>query len=81
MTLEPEMKIETIDRVATPKLDVGIRAGSSASLQKINHRQKRRPEDRDAYRSNWSAVFVAQCEVCGASYRKSEPHVCSTERS
>lgn len=43
-----------------------IKMGSKAHLSKINHRQKRRPEDRSAIDERWDQTFghkdTEQCD-------------------
>lgn len=53
------------------ELKTNIRMGSAASLSTINHRQKRRPEDRSAIDDTWDETFGQRCADCG---HKHAPH-------
>jgi hypothetical protein len=47
-----------------------ISMGSQAHLSTINHRQKRRPEDRDAIDETWDETFGRHCEQCGHKHAR-----------
>jgi predicted nucleic acid-binding Zn ribbon protein len=52
------------------ELKTEIKMSSQAHLSTINHRQKRRPEDRDAVDDAWDQTFGRPCPECGAKHAR-----------
>lgn len=50
-----------------------IKMSGKAALSTINHRQKRRPEDRDAIDETWDETFGRHCEHCGHKHARHSP--------
>lgn len=54
-------------------LNCKIKMSSEAHLSTINHRQKRRPEDRDAIDDAWDMTFGKLCDRCGRKHAAKSP--------
>lgn len=50
-----------------------IKMSGKAALSTINHRQKRRPEDRDAIDETWDKTFGRYCGQCGYRHARHSP--------